>query len=509
YDPTTDSWIGVPATNATSVKNPNGYIVFVRGNRLSTAFNSPVTETVLRTKGPLYTGDQAPIIVSPNKYASVGNPYASALDLRNITTSGLKDFFYLWDPNIGGQFGYGGYQTLSDNGNGDYEVTPGGGSFGASGSVNNYVRSGWAFFVQATPSGGSVTFKETDKSNSSGQISTAAKLPTPKLRANLLSFNADNSTQIADGLLVNYKDDYSNAVDTMDAIKQVNSSENLAVKNKNTLLVIERRHTIIQSDTIFLNLTNVSAKKYRFEFTADQIYQPGLTGFLEDAYLHTSTPLNIDGVTDLDFSVVNVAASYAPNRFMVVFHQSSTLPVTFTSVKASLQNENIKVEWKVDNEQNIKQYEVEKSVDGNHFTNLSVIAATANNGHSAAYSFVDKNAVEGFNYYRIKSVDDNGKISYTNIVKVVVASIKAEIAVYPNPVINNQINLQLNNQPDGNYAVRLFTKAGQLILEKKIPHSAGSNVEPIQLSNYIAHGIYELKVTKPDGNITSINIIYQ
>jgi len=275
------------------------------------------------------------------------------------------------------------------------------------------------------------------------------------------------------------------------------------------LLVIERRHSIIQTDTIFLNLTNVSVKKYRFEFTADRIYQPGLTGYLEDAYLHTRTPLNIDGVTDYDFSVANVAASYAPNRFMIVFNQSSTLPVTFTSVKAYLQNENINVDWKVDNEQNIKQYEVEKSIDGNHFTSLSVIAAAANNGHSAAYNFIDKNAVEGLNYYRIKSVDDNGKISYTNIVKVVVASIKQEIAVYPNPVIDGKINLQLNNQPDGNYGVRMFTKSGQLILEKKIPHSAGSSVTPIQLSNYIAHGIYELKVTKPDGSITSINIIYQ
>ena len=241
YNPANDSWVEVPSTNTTSMKNMNGYMVFIRGNRLSTAFNSPVTETVLRTKGTLYTQDQTPIIVSPDKYQAIGNPYASALDIRNIASTGLKDFFYIWDPNIGGEFGYGGYQTLSNNGAGDYEVTPGGGSFGAAGSVSNYIRSGCAFFVQATPSGGSLTFKEAAKSNSAGQISSAAGLPTPKLRATLYSFNSDNSTYIADGLLVNYKDDYSNTVDNLDAIKQINSSENFALKNGNKLLVIERR----------------------------------------------------------------------------------------------------------------------------------------------------------------------------------------------------------------------------------------------------------------------------
>ena len=509
YNSSNDSWVEVPSTNTTSMKNMNGYMVFVRGNRLATTYLSPVTETVLRTKGPLYTYDQAPIIVAPGKFQAIGNPYASSLDLRNINSTGLKDFYYIWDPKIGGEFGYGGYQTLSVNSAGDYEVTPGGGSFGAAGSVCNYIRSGWAFFMQATTSGGSLTFKESAKSNSTGQIATAGPLPSSKLRATLLSFNSDNSTYIADGLLVDYRDDYSNKADDMDAIKDINSSENFALKNGNTLLVIERRHTIVSTDTLFLNLTNLQARKYRFEFAAEQIYQPGLTGYLEDTYLHTSTPLNIDGNTSFDFNVVNVAGSYAQNRFRIVFHQSSTLPVTFTSVKAYLQSKNINVEWNVDNERNIQQYEVEKSTDGNHFAKVTVLPATANSGHSAAYNFIDKNAVEGINYYRIKSVDDNGKIFYTNIVKVIVASIKEEIIVYPNPVINGKINLQLNNEPDGNYGLRIFNKAGQQILEKKIQHSSADNRETIQLSNYIAHGIYELKVTKPDGSVVSINIIYQ
>ena len=68
--------------------------------------------------------------------------------MRNITKAGLKDFFYVWDPNLGGGSGYGGYQTFSILG-GSYIITPGMGSYGPAGSVTNNIESGQAFLVQA------------------------------------------------------------------------------------------------------------------------------------------------------------------------------------------------------------------------------------------------------------------------------------------------------------------------------------------------------------------------
>src|SRR6185503_1554499 len=99
------------------------------------------------------------------------------------------------------------------------------------------------------------------------EIPAAAALHLKKpLRPNRYGVNTDVSTYIADGLLVNYDDNYSNKVDDMDAIKSANTSENLSVKEANQLLVVERRHSITGKDTIFLNLTGVSVRKYRFEF---------------------------------------------------------------------------------------------------------------------------------------------------------------------------------------------------------------------------------------------------
>jgi hypothetical protein len=505
YNPAINAWADVGNTNTRLIKATVGYMTFIRGDRAAIAFNSTPTQTVMRTIGSLYTGDQAPILVSANKFASIGNPYASALDMRSITKTGVKDFFYVWDPSLGDNNGNGSYQTFSYNGS-DYVVTPGMGSYGANGSVSNYIQSGQAFLIQGTPAGGSLTFKEGAKTSGSAPVFRAAGLPKPQLSTGLYGVNTDSTTYMIDGVLSNYDDTYSNGVDDMDAIKKFNTSENLSIKTANTLLVVERRHSIVQQDTIFLNLANVKIQNYRFEFTASQLNLAGQTGFLEDNYLHTSTSLSLDGTTTIDFNVVNIPDSYADDRFRIIFTPAVVLPLSFTSVKAYAKNKDIAVEWKVENENNLEQYSVEKSVDGNHYITANTVAAR----HAAVsnYNWLDVNPAEGYNYYRILSTDVNGKTAYSVVVKVFTGKEKPGISIYPNPVSNGIINLQLTNQSPGEYGIRLLNKMGQVIISKQINHTAGSSTETIQLDKYTPHCIYQLEVTQPDGKKIDANVIY-
>ena len=328
------------------------------------------------------------------------------------------------------------------------------------------------------------------------------------MRSNLYAVNADGSTFLADGALTIFDDTYSNEVDGMDAKKLANFGENLSVKTGNKLLAIERKHTITRQDTIFLNLSGVKAQQYRFEFIANKLDQPGLTALLEDNYTLIKTPLNLNESTVVNFNMVNIAGSYAPDRFRIVFAPAVVLPVTFTSVKAYRQDKNINVEWKVENEMNMKQYEVEKSTNGTQFTRIAVKPASANGGLSAIYVTADVNPVEGYNYYRIKSVDINGKTAYTNVVKVLMGSIKNDIMIDPNPITDGMIRLQFNNQAAGGYNIRLISKSGQVIVSKQISHAEGSSTEIIKWDYNLAHGMYQLEVTKPDGKIKIINVLY-
>ena len=511
------SYAGPANTTGTTIYNKKGYFLFVRGDRSVYSAFTPATETVLRTKGTLFTPANLPPVTTVNiadTFETVGNPYASAIDMRNIGTSGdVTKIFSVWDPRLGSQDGYGEFQNLVQIGS-DYFASPGGtATYPGFPTPSNYIQSGQAFFVQTRSGGtsGTVTFSEAAKAGGTSNVLFTTPNPVAQtvslLNTSLYQVNTNGNTTIVDGALALFSDSYSNAIDAMDARKLTNSAENLAIKTAGALLAVTSRHTITAQDTIFFNLTGTSTRAYRFHFDAENL-DPSVQGYLVDNYTHSRTPLNMTGTTDADFTIANVTGSNAANRFMIVFEPVKALPVTFTSIKAWRQDKDIDIQWRVDNEVNIKQYEVEKSTDGSNFTSMAQQQPTANNGGSAVYVSADANPVTGFNYYRVRSTDINGKISYTNVVKVLVGTLKQDITIYPNPITDGMIHLQFTNMPEGKYKIRLLNKLGQVILQKQITRANGNGTELIKWDYNLAHGMYQLEVTRPDESAKDINVLY-
>jgi hypothetical protein len=331
-------------------------------------------------------------------------------------------------------------------------------------------------------------------------------VPKPQIIISLYGVNTDNSTYMADGAIVIYDDSYSNNVDNQDGLKLANNAENLGILTHNTLLVVERRHTIVSRDTIFLSLTGTRSQDYRFDIETSQLDNGILTGVLQDSYLHTSQPIGLDGSTMANISVTGVAGSFAPDRFRIVFAPMFTLPVSFTSVKAYSKNNDIMVEWNTANENNLRNYAVEKSTDGNIYSSVHSIAAT--NGMMNNYSFIDEKATPGNNFYRIKSTDNSGNTDLSKVVKVFISKDKGSVTVYPNPTTNGIIHLQFMNEPVGIYDVRLRDKSGRVLLSQEVNNSKGSDIHLIDIRRVTEHGIYLLEVARRGGEKTNIDIIY-
>jgi hypothetical protein len=192
---------------------------------------------------------------------------------------------------------------------------------------------------------------------------------------------------------------------------------------------------------------------------------------------------------------------------VVVNLAGSTLPVNFTSMKGYQKNEGVQVDWNVATESNINHYDIEKSTNGQDFIHVADVTPTSNNSSAASYSWVDANPSEGNNFYRIKAVENSGSVKVSKVVLVRIAAVNKSITVYPNPVTNKKISLQLNNQPKGKYNVQLFNGLGQQMFNKSIVHNGGSATYSIELAPVVSKGIYQLYITNGENTINQQLIV--
>ena len=506
YNPSSNSWVGVSSAN-NSIYNTAGYMVFIRGDRTVNGTTSTIaTPTILRTKGTLLTGTQTPITISAGNYQSIGNPYASPVDFSLLTRTNLDNLFYAWDPYLYGSYGFGGYQTISGTNN--WQPVPGGTTAYASGATSKSIQSGQAVFVHSSSAtNGTITFNESSKS-SSASVNFARKANRTEtsqrqfFRASLFT-GPDPSALIADGNAVAFDSGFSDQIDGDDGLKIANSGENFGILRYGKFLAVEARAPLVSDDTIFYKISNFRQQTYQLRFEPQNMQTDNVQAFLVDNFLNTSTIISLKDTTFVNISITSNSASSASDRFKIVFKTMNALPVKLTSLTATKKDQTILIQWNVESESGMQKYEVERSVDGNNFSKVGIVAAK--NYGTGQYSWTDNNPSPGNNYYRIASVSKDGQIAYSAIVNVVMGKVFESISIFPNPVANGIINLQFSNQPQGNYSVRLFNSLGQILVSENISH-AGNNTETIHCKT-LSKGIYNLEIKKPDGTTEVLKVL--
>jgi len=316
-----------------------------------------------------------------------------------------------------------------------------------------------------------------------------------------------SNNSVADANVVVFDVAYSNAVDGDDATKMSNAGENIAIQRGSSILVVEGRQPAVVNDVIPFKIWNLRQQSYRLDVVATGLVTPGLVAVVEDAYLNTSTAINPNGTVSINFTVNSSAASYAANRFRIIFKQAAALPVTFLGISANRAGRVVNVNWKVADEINIVSYEVQRSLDGSHFNTAGTVNATGNSSIELAYSLQDASAATTLLYYRIKTLELNGSSKYSSIVKVSAAGDEKGLALVSNPVENGIVNLQLKNQPAGRYTVRLINSNGQCCFTSTANHTGGNSNVLLNLPGSMATGVYRLMMVDPLNTITSQTLV--
>ncbi len=500
----TNTHTALLSKNLADTSDNNSYFIFVRGDRDPINTTVPYSNaTTVSSKGKLQTGRQT-FAVSPvsDAFTLVGNPYAAPVDFNKLVRTNLYKRMYVWDPYLNTDLG--GYVLVDDVDNdGVYSISP-----ASPGGLNQVIQSGQAFWVHTiATSPATITFQESSKSPANTNLTAfRPPHPIPVMAINLTQPGANNAAVLLDGILVEFDSNYSKRIDMQDAIKFSNVRETIASERNGTGYALERRALITSEDTIFIKLTKTTQRSYNLEFLPSN-FDTSLTALLEDAYTGTKTTLPVSQHSKYNFVVNNVAASSASNRFRIVFTAPVAPPFSFKNVAAHRAAENISIEWSVLNEIKGNKYSVEKSTDGITYDDIDSAVATTAGTAITSYKSLDRNAVYGRNFYRIRFKTSSGKDTLSKAVEVVVGNGSTGIGVYPNPVTNGKIGLAFTNMPGGAYVAKLRDANGSTLLIKKIEHSTGTSLLPIQLEKTIPPGVYHLEISGPHNDNRSLKVI--
>ena len=508
---TAAAWASATNTPGTlTLPTKEGYLVWVRGDRVIANTSGVTSTTTLRPTGTLKQGVQT--IPVSDQYTVVGNPYAASINLDDMYSNAgnsaiITRNFWIWDAKLGTS---GGYRGLSWNGVDQYDMT-GGSGFATD---NLVINSGQAFFVERRASG-SIRIQERNKTNSAPAalfrpVGATSGSVVSSLNFKLYQAVGDSLGELSDRVIARYNDLYEEAAtDQYDVAKMGNFNENLGLVRNNNYLSIESRPFPTQNDTLNLPFWGLAQRGYALTIASNKFTGINQTARLIDVFTNTTVFLDLnDSITAYPFAVTSDAASSSLTRFKIVMMPISVLPVNFTKINASLIGDKVQVSWTTGNELGVKNYAVERSSDGVGFYKMGELAAK-NAANGAGYQWADPSPLVGKSFYRIRSNDQNGKYTHSSIA-VVQPDIKKGMQVVPTVINNQQFTLMLNGQPSGNYRLLLTNAAGQQVFQKTIANNGANHAERIDLgSAKLASGLYNLTVSGLNGNNQNFRILIQ
>ena len=168
---------------------------------------------------------------------------------------------------------------------------------------------------------------------------------------------------------------------------------------------------------------------------------------------------------------------------IINWSRGNVLPIQLVSFTAQPQGNNVQVNWVVATETKVATYQVLYSTNGINFTGIGSQPATG----SLNYSQLHTSPQQGLNYYRLKVIDLDGAISYSEIRKVNFGKALDNISLYPVPAntfVNITFSAGMVNKPA---TISILSIDGRLMLKQNI--AALNQTETINLSK-LASGKY-------------------
>jgi len=286
---------------------------------------------------------------------------------------------------------------------------------------------------------------------------------------------ANGSTLIQDALV--YISTNTSNVSTLTAIAVINGSASVMATSPQIVLpngVIE---------TSFGSLfTDGKGNLYAKGSTTGNLYQINMPTST------TATSVQATLIGNIGTTTMNIKGSGLlndNNDGTGCLVSSKSLPIALQSFTVKEEGDDASVQWTTTMETNNKGFYVERSTDGQNWQDITFVASKAANGNSSEllnYQYIDEYPQQGYNYYRLKQVDLDGTVTFTDVQSIVFSNTKTRI--YPNPA-NGVLHVQVS--ASGTY--RLINTGGAIVLQGSL--QSGDNLLNV---TDLASGIYFMQI---------------
>lgn len=170
-------------------------------------------------------------------------------------------------------------------------------------------------------------------------------------------------------------------------------------------------------------------------------------------------------------------------------------------------NKNVELLWTVEKGNTLQSVIIEKSTSGG-FRQIGQIWMYEDGKTNESFQFIDKETLGNLALYRLKLVDMNGKVEYSNIISFRgEEQNSAAFKVYPTAIRSNA-TANIKADHNGTASIEVVDYAGRILQRKQIRVQEGNN--SIQLDNFsnVISGNY-VAVLKMDNAVYSQKIYKQ
>jgi len=191
-------------------------------------------------------------------------------------------------------------------------------------------------------------------------------------------------------------------------------------------------------------------------------------------------------------------------RLEICYTVPSILPITLKSLSAiAITSPYTRLDFATENEVNAASIEIERSYDGNAFVEAGSLAAKGKASLND-YSYTDKIDVGALKvYYRLKLIDKNGNYKYSEVVSVLLGSVKPlTVELFPNPVSSSTLNMNLYLLKDEALTVRVFDMSGKLVSETHVQGTKGNSSLSVPAFKSLSQGVYTVSVVSNSEVVT-------